>query len=305
MSRFHCDVEPFCKVSGSADYPNPLQAELDMSTQSSRKTFVSLAVMMILSLDCPINHSYCRGDLITVLNAGFENASVGIRFNEFTFGAPAGWNRYDPGNLIGNGVGPNFYIGTVLPTPPDFFLNGAPEGDRIGIAFNFFGSGGLGEYGIRQTLSDTLQANSRYNLSVEIGNIASGVSQSGASFNLDGFPGYRIDLMAGNVVLATDNNSLAGAIPEGVFATSSLEFSTGGAHSQLGQLLSIRLVNLNRIDGAFPNAELEVDFDNVRLFVTAIPEPSTLGLLGLAGGFCVFYRHRAGGIRSNNLGPKT
>ncbi len=276
-----------------------------MNPQSSRKILVSLAFMMILSLDCPVNHSRCRGDLITVLNAGFENASVGIQFNEFTFGAPAGWNRYDPGNLIGNGVGPTYYIGTVLPTAPDFFLNGAPEGDRVGIAFNFFGSGGLGEYGLQQTLSDTLQANSRYNLSVEIGNIASGVSQNGVLFNLDGFPGYRIDLMAGNVVLASDNNSLAGAIPEGVFATSSFEFSTGGAHSQLGQLLSIRLVNLNRIDGAFPNADLEVDFDDVRLFVTAIPEPSALWLLGLAAGWCVFFRHRADGIRSNNLGPRT
>ncbi len=31
-----------------------------------------------------------RGDIV-ILNPGFEDISVGTVFNEFTFGAPAGW----------------------------------------------------------------------------------------------------------------------------------------------------------------------------------------------------------------------
>ena len=47
--------------------------------------------------------------------------------------------------------------------------------------------------------------------------------------------------------------------------TSMFTVDVGAAHAQLGQSLGIRLVNLNVIDGAFPTADLEVDFDDVRL----------------------------------------
>ena len=71
---------------------------------------------------------------------------------------------------------------------------------------------------------------------------------------LSGFPGYRVDLLAGGEVIAQDENSLAGSIDDGKFGTSTVPFITGSTHPQLGQALSIRLVNLNQVDPMFPGS---------------------------------------------------
>ena len=144
-----------------------------------------------------------------------------------------------------------------------------------------------------QTLSATLQANTNYSLQVAIGNIASATSSNGTFFDLDGFPGYRVDLLAGGVVIADNNNSLAGSIPEGQFGTSTVAFSTGAAPAQLGQPLGIRLVNLNIVDLLFTDSDLEVDFDNVNLSAVAIPLPAALTLLSpILGGMILLRRRR-------------
>lgn len=250
------------------------------SSHSLLRYFVALVTSLVVV-------NLAKADMITVLNAGFEDISGGIIFNEFSFGAPNGWNLHNPSNTAGAGAGPNYYIGTLTPSatrnPTEFFTFGAPQGQRVGIAFNFAGVGGGGEYGFSQTLAATLQANTAYTLNVDIGNIGSGTAVNGDFFNLSGFPGYRIDLLAGGVVIAQDLNSLGGTIPEATFATSTVTFQTGSFHSQLNQSLGIRLVNLNRIDttnASTLSADLEVDFDNVQLFaVSAVPEPSGLMLL--------------------------
>ena len=58
---------------------------------------------------------------------------------------------------------PTYYIGTLRPSEQianpgifDSFPDGALEGQRVRIAFNFVGSDG-DEYGMQQTLVDTLQ----------------------------------------------------------------------------------------------------------------------------------------------------
>jgi hypothetical protein len=239
-----------------------------------------------------------RAELLLMIHPGFEDIRGEVPFNEFTFGPLNGWNLYDPSNITNGGAGNTYYIGTLTPQPdpenPGSFINfpgGAAQGSRVGMAFNFLGSGGQGVYGFVQTLSSTLQASTQYTLQVEIGNIASGLALDNTFFNLDGFPGYRIDLLAGGVVIAQDNNSLAGAIPEGQWATGTVSFTTGASHSQLGQALGIRLVNLNVVDPAFPAANLEVDFDDVRLDATAIPEPTTMVLL-LAATAVLWFRRR-------------
>jgi hypothetical protein len=158
------------------------------------------------------------------------------------------------------------------------FPDGAPEGQRVAIAFNNSYAGAGNEYGLQQTLGDTLQANTSYTLNVLVGNIASGWSVSDDFFDLSGFPGYRIDLMAGNTVMASDSNLLASSIMEGQWGQSTVSFATGGAHAALGQNLRIRLVNLNVIDPSFPEADREVDFDNVMLSAVAVPEPATTAL---------------------------
>jgi len=209
-----------------------------------------------------------------VVNAGFEDISVGFPFNEFTFGPPAGWALHDPLNVTAGGAGAVYYVGTLTPFEadpvgnPGVYVNfpaGAPEGERVAIAFNFAGSGNQGEYGLVQTLGAVLEPRVTYTLSVLVGNIASGTAMSGDFFDLEGFPGYRVDLLAGGSVVAQDDNSLAGTIAEGEFALSSVTFTPEATHPQLGLPLGIRVVNLNLVDPLFPGANLEVDFDDVQL----------------------------------------
>lgn len=220
---------------------------------------------------------------LTVVNAGFEDTSGQSVFNEFTFGTPAGWTSYDPNGIVG---GPGFFPGTLQPNGVDFFNAPAPEGNRVAILFNSQGRD-TGEYGFQQILTDTVQANTRYELSVEVGNIASGNATNGDFFNLDGFPGYRIDLFSVDefnveTILAQDLDSLI--IPEAEFALSTITVDIGAGHTAIGDMLGIRLVNLNETRGVGGPPDLEVDFDDVRLTATAISAPGavTLGLLGLA-----------------------
>ncbi|MDP1562527.1 MAG: PEP-CTERM sorting domain-containing protein [Pirellulaceae bacterium] len=233
-----------------------------------------------------------HADLVVVQNSSFEDVTGSVAFNEFTFGPPVGWQLHNPnGVVVNNGVGPQFWVGTLRPSPPTNF-NSVPDGQRVAILFNEFGTGNLGEYGLSQTLTTTLQANMRYTLDVEIGNIASGTALNGQFFNLNGFPGYRVDLLAGGVVIASDNNSLAGSIPEGEWGTSTINFETTASHLQLGQALGIRLVNLNVVDLSAPTTDLEVDFDHVRLQASAVPEPSSGVLLGVLLLFTTFPRRQ-------------
>jgi hypothetical protein len=106
-----------------------------------------------------------------------------------------------------------------------------------------------------------------------VGNIASGISavQPYASFgffDLRGFPGYRIDLLAGTTVIASDNDTLNP--DEGEFLTSTFDVVIGNGHDDEGEPLTIRLVNLNEQDINDPVIDLEVDFDNVRLDATPL-----------------------------------
>ncbi|HMN96854.1 MAG TPA: hypothetical protein PKC43_10170 [Phycisphaerales bacterium] len=214
-----------------------------------------------------------RAESIPIVNPGFEEVEGTWLFNEFSFGAPPGWSLHDPAGIAGSGAGPTCYVGTLRPFEIDpagspgvfvYFPAGAPQGERVAIAFNVAGSGGQGEYGIVQTLAATLQPTS-YTLTVLVGNIASGSALSGEFFDLDGFPGYRIELLAGGVVIGSDDNALAGSIPEGEFAPSIISVAIPRGHPGVGQPIGIRLVNLNIVDPLFPAADLEVDFDDVRL----------------------------------------
>jgi hapalindole H/12-epi-hapalindole U/12-epi-fischerindole U synthase len=220
---------------------------------------------------------------VAMENAGFEAPYLGgnlplpyngdVPATAFPVGAPpAGWEPY-------GAVGGNAFVGVLNPgvmaVEPlaTYFPDGAPEGENVALTF-FDGHLGGAEFGIEQTLDAVLEADTRYTLTVEVGNIASGVSvvQPFASFgffDLRGFPGYRIELLAGGVVVATDNNTL---LPEeGDFLTSTVRLDVRGEHEQLGEQLAIRLVNLNQSDVLDPVVDLEVDFDTVALDASPIP----------------------------------
>ncbi|MDF3056633.1 MAG: hypothetical protein K0R17_848 [Rariglobus sp.] len=220
--------------------------------------------------------SSARAELLAIQNAGFE--TLFLANNTFNVAAPgpAGWSVY---GTIDHGYRS---IGVLNPTGSTLYTGNAPEGRNVGVvflldnAFNQSQFAGI-ESGLVQTLAATLQTNTRYTLTVEIGNIANAVPnpQPPSDVIFAGFPGYRVDLLAGGQVIASDNNSLLPA--EGAFLTSQFELSIGASHVLAGQALGIRLVNLNAGPG------VEVNFDHVRLDATAIPEPAAAAsLLGAA-----------------------
>ncbi len=208
-----------------------------------------------------------RAQPITLANAGFE-ANIAPP-GGYTILVPTGWTLHDPAGIID---GSSDAVGAINASGPNtFFPGGAPEGNQAALIY-LAGDRGAGEVGLRQSVSATLQTRTRYTLTVEVGNIASGFGPPGNTYyNLDGFPGYRIDLFAGATLLARDANSMGATIPEGEFRTTTLEVEIGQSHPALDQPLSIWLVNLNQAGPA--NAPgIEVDFDDVRLLATPLPE---------------------------------
>lgn len=214
-------------------------------------------------------------ELADINNAGFEAPYQGseVLTGSFPVGnPPSGWQRYNENGVSISGS----FTGVLNPgTQADYdadgagfspcFPDGAPEGDNVALLFKG-GPGSSDEYGIEQELSIQLQDNMQYTLTVEVGNIqtCAGLPPGfRTNYVLDGFPGYRVELLAGDVVLAADENSL---LPdEGTFSTSTFVYISEEGHSALGETISIRLVSLNN---GVVAGNLEVDFDDVRLDVT-------------------------------------
>ncbi|MBC8041385.1 MAG: PEP-CTERM sorting domain-containing protein [Opitutaceae bacterium] len=227
------------------------------------KTFLLTTLTLAATL------SSARAELLTVQNAGFETLFLADNTFNVASPGPAGWSAY--GTINHN----NRSIGAVNPTGSLLYPGGAPQGRNVGVVFLLDNASNQSQFagiesGLVQTLSATLQTNTHYTLTVEVGNMANDPATTNA-FVFTGFPGYRVDLLAGGQVIASDNNSLLPS--EGTFLTSQFSLSIGASHVLAGQTLGIRLVNLNAGPG------IEVNFDNVRLDATAIPEPATVASL--------------------------
>jgi hypothetical protein len=192
---------------------------------------------------------------VTISNPSFEQPATPP--DSFIVGsvAPAGWTSF--GNLNDD----TRVVGVVNPNDTVLYVEEVPDGSNVGVTFfqDFSGD----EAGMQQTLAATLQLATEYTLSVEIGNMASAPPPN--DFDFDGFPGYRVELLAGGVVIASDENSLLPG--EGRFLTSTVEVTIGDSHPQAGQALGIRLTNLDAAPGT------EVNFDDVRLDATALVCP--------------------------------
>jgi formylglycine-generating enzyme required for sulfatase activity len=104
---------------------------------------------------------------------------------------------------------------------------------------------------ISQILSETLEANVRYELSIAIGHRADNAR----------FPeSYRIQLAAGGVVLAEDNNTLKPR--PGEWLTSTVSYMVDNSHPQLGKPLEIRILTSNDTTGT---GRVQANYDHVRL----------------------------------------
>ena len=196
---------------------------------------------------------------VPIVNPGFEAnfAADGT----FPVMVPQGWQLVDPLGAIDQAIDA---VGVINPTGTTFFTGGVPEGRNAALIF--LADPASTPVGLRQVLTTSLLARTRYELRVEVGNIASGTALPPFDvfgfFDLDGFPGYAVQLWAGGQLLAEDHDTLV--IPEGTFATSTVRFTTGALPSGPDRPLEIRLINLDRV-GTPAEPGIEVDFDAVSL----------------------------------------
>jgi hypothetical protein len=107
--------------------------------------------------------------------------------------------------------------------------------------------------------------------------------------------GFNVSLTAGGNVLSNLNPS-CNALSYGTFTELTLTYSTGANPVGLGSALGIVL---EANGSGSPNEPSEIDFDNVTLSdtttapITAVPEPSALGLLCVAfSGAAIFLRRQ-------------
>ena len=209
-------------------HSNPNKPEKPMKARINPKTCSAVILSLGLSLTAWSQTS------IPIDNPSFESPVL------------------DPGEFVSNLVewtlvGNPSAAGTVYPDASDY-SGGAPDGNNIAyVTANADGDG------IGQVLTDpsaTLKPGTQYNLTVEVGN--NGVFQ---------FEGYRVQLLAGGVMLAEDDNTLNPA--NGTFATSTVTYNYDALEHEalLGEPLEIRLLSKALVGG-------ETNFDNARLTVT-------------------------------------
>ncbi len=187
-------------------------------------------------------------------SAGMSSYAASISINNFSFEhtvlSDGAWTS-GSGQMYGwiQSTG-----GVLNPTTANF-SNPVPDGNNTA----WLNSGSA-----TQTLSTVLTANMAYTLMVDVGDRKD-----------SSFPGYRVSLWAGNNLLASES----ALVPNDGFLTSTVNYTALAGNPFLGQALTIEL-HANGI---------QVNFDNVRLNVSPVPEPETyalmlagLGLVGLA-----------------------
>jgi len=182
---------------------------------------------------------------ITIVNPGFEDPVL----------AEDDWTWLDvPGWTWVGGEGP----GVWHVTSADFDPVVAPEGQNVLYTENAVGDAG----GVAQVLTETFAADTDYTLTVEVGN---------SYYYYNG--GYSVQLLAGETVIAEDNDTLWPDYK--AWATSTVQYTYDSSHADLvGQPLEIRLLNL-ALDKDSPPADtaVGVEFDNVTLSYDAGAEP--------------------------------
>ena len=187
--------------------------------------------------------------VLVITNPGFESPATATVSSNI----PDGWTA--------NGATGGYW--NINAFPAGFWNVPAPEGNQVGYVVS---SGESGPGSLAQTLSDSLQANTRYTLSGMVGHPV------GYGATRDPDTVFGIDLRAGGNILA----STSGIAPEGSFQPFELVFDSAGSPF-IGQPLEIRLFS----------SQPQTAYDAIQLI--AVPEPehyvamcgAALGAFGL------------------------
>ena len=232
-----------------------------------RKNVLTIVAVAILPL--AIGQVQAVTVPVPIDNPGFEDSVLPDGEYDYSLDNQ-GWGYFANGGEQGS-----WNPGLPGTSEPGFGGN-APEGQNIG----WVNPGGVGvPGGLAQVLTDadaTLQADTTYTLTVEVG-------------NTPGYPwnGYKVQLLAGGTphtpgtgaytgpvtggtLLAEDNNSLTIAVD--TFETSTVTYTYDPElHSDLlGEPLQIRLLSLGNVAAG---DYTEVNFDNVKLSYDGPPRP--------------------------------
>jgi len=210
------------------------------------KLLLMLFVAAVLSASAGANE-------VAIVNPGFEDPVLEDG-DSTLYGETTAWiegwyelGAADPNEWWGYPWG----AGAINPDAGYGYGGIAPEGQNIAFVTPYPGY----DQGLSQILSDTLQEGMIYELSALVGNPA--VYNGGEPIS-----DYRIELVAGNVVVAMDT----GPSPApNAWTTANLTFSPGADHPQIGKPLEIRLIMVDF------SADYELNFDDVRL--DAISDP--------------------------------
>jgi hypothetical protein len=157
-------------------------------------------------------------------------------------------------------ISPGGIAGQFQPGSSAFFTVPLPDGNTVA-----YSNGST----ISQTLSATLAPNTTYTLSVDVGR------RVDASLT-----NFEIDLLAGGNIFAFQ--TFSNGFTPGTFALESLSFTTG-ANVLPGQQLGIAFSN------PFP---VQLNYDNVQLSASPVPEPGSLALLATGLGLFVLVLRR-------------
>ena len=185
-----------------------------------------------LAISMAFISSPATAEFLTIENPSFEANVLGE--NGFISSA-VGW--LTPGDS-----------GTFNPAPA-IYPGGIPDGDNVAYS-------SAGGPVISQVLTDVLEADLEYELTVWVGNRVG-----------TGFSGYLIELVAGGTVIASDNNTLAPS--DGEFLQSSITYTPDDTDPLLGEALEIRMRSFGQ----------QANFDDVML--SAVPEPGAFAALAL------------------------
>jgi hypothetical protein len=217
-----------------------------------------------------------------------------ITVPDFSFESPVTGGFQDNSGIAAGSVIPNtgnawYYLG-------GFTAGGSPVGVQ-NVAANGFSAGAnpdgtqdgyvnVGAWMGSGALT-TIQANSTYTLTVSEGNRGGGFAQT-AGFTLAMAFGSAVGTGLTNSANWTSSlhENYAGSPAVGTFADYTTSFTTGASDASIGQSLFV-LLGSDVTAGNNP-----IDYDDVRLVVTPVPEPSSMALAGVGSLAVLWLRQR-------------